>query len=283
MEQDCKRLEELLRVEIGSGPKLKAGLLLSGGVDSTTMGALLKKAGVRFSCYTAVFEHEDLKEASDLDAAKKAADFLRAKLYIANVNLEGAEEAFREVALIVGQEGVGGNQIVHASVGAAVYIALKKAREEGVKVVYTGMGADEIFGGYACFRDCEDLKAESIQLLGKLWEEDYRRDVAIAKALGIEVKTPYLAQEVVEFALALPVERKIYSEKNKIILRELAKDLGVPNEIVERAKKAAQYGSAVDKALEKLVKREGMKNKTEYIESLKGSEISKRGKEGGRK
>lgn len=100
-----------------------------------------------------------------------------------------------------------------------------------------------------------------------MWQRDLARDAALGKNLGINVRVPFLDDELIKAAMGIPGEKKINSQHKKLILREIAEELGLPKEIAWRQKQAAQYGSGFDKAMEKLAKKVGM-SKSEYVKSL---------------
>ena len=99
-----------------------------------------------------------------------------------------------------------------------------------------------------------------------MWDRDLVRDFNLAKELNIQVKTPFLDKDLIEYAMKLPGDWKIVEEKKKVILREVAEEfLG---EFAWRKKKAAQYGSCFDKAIAKLAKKNGFKLKKDWLDSL---------------
>jgi asparagine synthase (glutamine-hydrolysing) len=103
---------------------------------------------------------------------------------------------------------------------------------------------------------------------------DLRFEKLISKNFGLKLSVPYVDKKLSTFALNLSAEQKISGEINKKILRELAIELGLGSEIALRPKKAAQYGSNFDKALEKLARANGFKTKTAYLSSIqKNSKI----------
>lgn len=288
MEAHCAELNKLLLGAVGKNlPKEKIALLFSGGIDSTLLAALLKRAGADFTCYTTAAE--GIAQASDLEAAKMAAKNVGAELRVAKISLGEIEEILPKVAAIIGQarlrtgtpravhstahprpSGSATPQVVHAGVALTVYFALRQASADGARVAFTGMGADELFGGYAEFRKCGAARKECEKFLQRLYDVDFPRDKAIAGEFGIEIKTPYLDKDVVDFALSLPEECRIDKKTlaNKIVLREVAMRLGVGKEVAQRAKKAAQYGSGIDRAIEKIAKMKKFKSKTEYVQAM---------------
>jgi asparagine synthase (glutamine-hydrolysing) len=87
---------------------------------------------------------------------------------------------------------------------------------------------------------------------------------------NIELRLPFTNLQVVNFALSLPLKLKILSPTDwleKRVLRKVAEDFGLPEFITNKAKKAVQYSSGVDKALRKLAKRENL-NSYEYCRKI---------------
>ncbi|MCX6799420.1 MAG: diphthine--ammonia ligase, partial [Candidatus Diapherotrites archaeon] len=156
---------------------------------------------------------------------------------------------------------------VDAGIALPLFIACGRAKKRGVKAVFSGQGADELFLGYARFKSSSDLEADSAAALGKLLRSDLRWNRAIAEANGLKLETPFLGKKIMKFAGSLPNSQKISGGRNKVILRELAGALGIPPEFAERGKTAAQYGSNSDRAIERLAKKEG-KTKSWYIAGL---------------
>ena len=101
-----------------------------------------------------------------------------------------------------------------------------------------------------------------------MWRQDFERDFAVAQSLGITFKAPFLAHQVIVESMKLHPMFKIDGSNNKLIIREIAAELGLEQEYAYRKKRAAQYGSNVDKALEKLARQHGFEGKKEYLKSL---------------
>jgi asparagine synthase (glutamine-hydrolysing) len=150
---------------------------------------------------------------------------------------------------------------VHVSVALPLYFVCKHAKKESV--LMTGQGADELFGGYARY-----LKIP-YEKLNEVLEEDYqnlisdgiRRDRAIAESFGLRIAFPYLDDAVIRIAKGTSAEEKIKQVDDKkirkYILRQAAIELGLPENIANREKKAAQYGSGVMNLIKKMAKEKG--------------------------
>ena len=121
------------------------------------------------------------------------------------------------------------------------------AREATHPLLLCGQGADELFGGYDRFRRdgaAPDLAAEVVELQARLPQ----REQVLARHFGREVACPFLDGKVITAAEAFPQAERI-TAPGKAPLRAAAAWLGLPMAIVQRPKKAAQYGSGAQKAL----------------------------------
>jgi asparagine synthase (glutamine-hydrolysing) len=86
----------------------------------------------------------------------------------------------------------------------------------------------------------------------------------------VDLRLPFVDSDVVRFSLSVPASLKIESARDKLrkrILRQVARNLGIPLSIAERPKKAVQFSSGVDKALKLLANKKGFTQRS-YIESV---------------
>ncbi|MEM0372611.1 MAG: diphthine--ammonia ligase [archaeon] len=239
---------ELKKLLATSLPKEHAALLFSGGVDSTILAKLMKDKGVSFEAITVGGER-----SSDVENARKAAKTLGIKLHVKTISKKEVEKKIPELITVIGEINP-----VKTGVGLVKLIALEEAKKHGFVCAVTGSGADELFAGYARMR-------ENTQEQCKKLAENYFKDndylFKIADHAGVKLILPFMKKEVADFALSLPLEHKVDEKANKVILRKLACELGL-GEHAERKKTAAQYGSGIDKMMEKLAK---PKTKTQYL------------------
>ncbi len=145
------------------------------------------------------------------------------------------------------------------------YLSAEQARIDDVRVLFSGGGSDELFGGYERYMRAHNLNSDLLSSILKLYEQDLYRDDVVTMNNGIELRLPYLDKAVVSYGLRIPSKYKIADGRNKIIVRDIARDLGIDISLSERKKRAAQYGSRMDQAIEKLAKKKGFKNKNEYL------------------
>ena len=250
-------------------PKGKIGILFSGGIDSTFLAFALKKlkqtgrTRTDFICYTAAFSDKAIKTSEDLIYSKKIAKDYCFKLRTKTINLDKTERWLKRVVSVLDD-----TNVVKVGVGITGSVALKPARLDGVKVVFTGLGSEELFAGYERHRQSPDINRECLAGLKQIYERDCYRDYILCKEAGFELRLPFLDRDVIDYSLKIPARFKL-KEQNKIILREIAKDIGIDNEYAQRKKRGAQYGSKFDRAIKKLSIINGFKYKSDYLKSLK--------------
>ena len=234
-----KTVEKLLEKAILKIPKKKVGLLFSGGVDSLALAFYLKKLNYDFTCYTV-----GIKNSKDIERAKEISNALN---YKHKVKIISPSEIPKHLGKIVPL--LKSTSPVDVSVGLTTYLASSLAKEN---IVISGLGSDEIFGGYSRHKDSKDLNKDLKEGLDRAYNGDLVRDATLAKALKKEIFAPFLDKALVDYALKIPASKKISKETNKLILRELLIKNKVPKEFALRPKKAAQYGSGFDKVITKL-------------------------------
>lgn len=241
-------------------PKEHFGIFFSGGVDSTLLAFICKQAGARFTCYSV-----GLENSPDIIESKRVAECLGLNLKQKTFTLEEVCEVFRKTAKIFLNNKIKPDTL-NIGVGSVVVAAVELAKKDEIKIFMGGLGSEEIFAGYQRHLEAENVHKECWKGLKGMWRRDFIRDTTIAKALNITVLCPFLDEQLIIKSMGIPASKKINKEYKKIILREIAEELGIPKEFAWRKKKAAQYGSYFDKALEKLTKKGRFKTKKELLE-----------------
>jgi len=224
------KLRKALRV------KGKVAIAFSGGLDSS----VIAKVASESAC--PVLYTVGLRGCKDFDAAVKAADILGLPLKLIEIKEKDVLEAVPLLAQVIAND----SKLI-ISYELPLWFVCKNCKEN---VVVSGQGADELFGGYAKY---QKLKAEELLAKLKIDSEAVKNEGvvlerAIARHFGKGLLTPYLDNDIFSFALTLPLEEKINGGERKIILREVARLLGL-GEISQRKKRAAQYGSGIAKIL----------------------------------
>lgn len=238
-------------------PKKKFGIMFSGGVDSSLIALICKQANADFICYTIGYG----ETARDVEWAKKVAKDLGLNLKIKILSFDEAKKYIVKTAKLLGEIE---RPVVHAGVGAVVMAAADLAKKDKVNILFGGLGSEEIFAGYERHKG-KNINDECWFGLKRMIEGDLKRDFLVSKEMKINVLTPFLDKEVIKTAMKIPGSKKMNKEYKKVILREIAEELGLSKEFAWRKKKAAQYGSRLDKAIKKLA---GKQQKGDYLKSL---------------
>lgn len=227
----------------------KIGVLFSGGLDSSLLAHLVKThvKDVDISLYTVgtVLSHDMIK-------AKQAASILNLRLKPVVIGGGDLEFALPRVARIIGS-----THPVRLSYTLPLYLAMKSMDEE---LVMSGQGADELFGGYSRYLRMGEgeLEANLKGDVDELMHGDIAMDHAIAGHFHKVLATPFLDGEVVTRAMCIPARFKVRDGRRKIVLREVAMELGLSPELAGREKKAVQYSSGIIKELRHMARRRGM-------------------------
>jgi asparagine synthase (glutamine-hydrolysing) len=277
--EDAKKLLELLDSSVAESCVPETGIVFSSGIDSLIV-AMLASKHAKVTAYTC-----GLPGAPDLLYAKACAN-LGFKLKVIDLTDEMIEEALPKIVAAIGDRNP-----VKVAVEVPFYFTSKKAKEDGFSVMLCGQGSDELFGGYSRYIDglqengysgVADTMTFDIE---NIYPSQVDKDIVTCKANGIELRAPYLNKKFTEYARSLPIELKIAEsdeykctdlacEKKyvrKFILRKVGELIGVPNEILHRSKKAAQYGSGTQKAVERIARSRGYREKakaagrTDYV------------------
>jgi diphthine-ammonia ligase len=241
----------------------KLGILFSGGVDSTTLLQICKDLGKDVTLYTAAVIDKERKMPEDLEWAEKAAEKYKVKLRVKKISSKDAEKYLKKIVPIIED-----NNPVKVGVALAFYLASELAREDGCKVIFSGLGSEEIFAGYERHKLSYDINKECVSGLLKIYERDLYRDDTITMAQNLELRVPFLDEKLIKYSLRIPAKYKLKDEKNKIILRKIAEEMGVPKEIAWRKKRAAQYGSNTHKTIKKLAKKNGYSRISDYLKQF---------------
>ena len=226
------------------------GVLLSGGLDSSIVSAVARKYAARR------IETEDLSEAwwprlhsfavglkgsPDLVAAQKVADHIGTVHHEVIFSIQEGLDAISDVIYHLETYDV---TTVRAS--TPMYLLARLIKSMGVKMVLSGEGADEIFGGYLYFHKAPDAKSfhdETVRKLDKLYLYDCLRANKSLAAWGIEGRVPFLDKEFLDVAMSLNPEDKMASDgrMEKWILRKAFEDM-LPESVAWRQKEQFSDG-----------------------------------------
>lgn len=216
----------------------KLGIFLSGGLDSSIVTTLSQKYHNNIYYFILGASGED-----DARMAKLMVNKLGLK-NVTRVPIPKNHELKKFLQEVVYHTESYNPSII--SNGLATYLLSKEARKQGVKVILSGEGADELFGGYHYGLDNKQWKLIQSSLISDLHFTELRRLDLTSMAHSVEVRCPFLDQKVTGFAKNLKSESVFKFNKNKIILRATFAHL-LPNEIATRKKMSFDVGSGIRK------------------------------------
>lgn len=235
------------------------GILFSGGLDSSLIARICEEFGKSPALYSVGME-----DSKDFEYIQRSKKFFDLKIKYREINSIDIIRYAKKVISVIED-----CSPMSVGIGIPLYVACEMAVKDGSKVVLSGQGADELFGGYHRYLsiDTELLERELVRDLENLQNSGIKRDLAIAKANSLELGTPYLNEDVINVALSIDLGLKIKEGNRKYILRKIAERHDLPEFIINREKKAIQYSTGVDKALRKAAKREN-KRVGDYLKDL---------------
>jgi asparagine synthase (glutamine-hydrolysing) len=230
------------------------GLLISGGLDSSVIAAV----AARFS--SSRVEEDDrvpawwprqhsfaigLKGAPDLGPARRVADAIGSVHHEIHFTVQEGLDALSDVIYHLESFDI---TTVRAS--TPMYLMMRKIRATGIKMVLSGEGSDEVFGGYLYFHkapDARELHEETVRKIQKLHLYDCLRANKAAMAWGVELRPPFLDREFLDVAMMMDPAVKLprnarYSRPiEKYPLREAFRGM-LPDEVLWRQKEQFSDG-----------------------------------------
>ena len=230
------------------------GVLLSGGLDSSITSALAKKYSknriesndVKSAWYPQLHSFAvGLKGSPDLIAAQKVADHIDSIHHEITFTVQEGLDAIRDVIYHLETYDV---TTIRAS--TPMYLMARVIKSMGIKMVLSGEGADEIFGGYLYFHKAPDSKEfheETVRKLDKLYQYDCLRANKSLAAWGIEGRVPFLDKEFIDVAMRInPKDKMITSKKmEKWVLRKSFEKY-LPESVAWRQKEQFSDGVGYD-------------------------------------
>jgi len=243
-----KALEDAVHRQLMSD--VPYGVLLSGGLDSSVISAIAKKyAAFRIESQNSETAYwpqlhsfaVGLIGSPDLAAAQKVADHIGTVHHQIHFTVQEGLDAIRDVIYHLETYDV---TTVRAS--TPMYLLSRVIKSMGVKMVLSGEGADEIFGGYLYFHKAPNARAfheETVRKLGKLHLYDCLRANKSLAAWGVEGRVPFLDKEFLDVAMRINPEEKMAKNgrMEKWIVRKAFEDY-LPESVVWRQKEQFSDG-----------------------------------------
>ena len=226
------------------------GVLLSGGLDSSIISAIAKKyaskriesGNVQDAWWPQLHSFAvGLVGSPDLAAARKVADHIGTIHHEINFTVQEGLDAVRDVIYHVETYDV---TTIRAS--TPMYLLARVIKSMGVKMVLSGEGADEIFGGYLYFHkapNAEEFHKETVRKLDKLHLYDCLRANKSLASWGVEGRVPFLDKEFMDVAMRLNPKDKMAGngKMEKWILRKAFEDY-LPESVTWRQKEQFSDG-----------------------------------------
>ena len=222
-----KALEDAVRRQLMSD--VPYGVLLSGGLDSSVISAIAQKYAphrIEDDSQSPAYWPRlhsfavGLKGAPDLEKARMVADYIGTVHHEINYTIQEGLDAIRDVIYYIETYDV---TTVRAS--TPMYLLARVIKSMGIKMVLSGEGADEIFGGYLYFHkapNAEEFHEETVRKLSKLYMYDCLRANKSLSAWGVEGRVPFLDKEFLDVAMRTNPSAKMCPGKEieKKIVRE---------------------------------------------------------------
>ncbi|MEH0828354.1 MULTISPECIES: asparagine synthetase B family protein [unclassified Micromonospora] len=216
---------------------LTVGVVLSGGLDSAL--ALLHVRELHPDCVAVTV---GVPDSPDVAYARRLAADL-------GVPHEVIELRPRDIRLAEVREAIRISELTEYGdiINAVVTVPIfRRLRELGIKVVLTGDGSDELFGGYPMYRQIGPERARRLFLhrIRNLCRTELQRVDRASMGHGVEARVPFLDLSVVELAMRLPLALKMREGQEKWIVRRAFADL-LPDYIRRRPKSPMSYSSGL--------------------------------------
>ena len=226
------------------------GVLLSGGLDSSVISAIaaryashrVENGGATEAWWPRLHSFAvGLKGAPDLAKAKLVAEHIGTVHHEINYTIQEGLDAIRDVIYFIETYDV---TTVRAS--TPMYLLARVIKSMGIKMVLSGEGADEIFGGYLYFHKAptaDEFHKETVRKLSKLHLYDCLRANKSLSAWGVEGRVPFLDKEFLDVAMTIAPDYKMCPGKEieKKVVRNAFSDM-LPEEIAWRQKEQFSDG-----------------------------------------
>ncbi|MBN1375140.1 MAG: asparagine synthetase B [Dehalococcoidia bacterium] len=238
----------------------RAAVLVSGGVDSCLVAYIANKValkkGIQLVAYTGGVEG-----SVDIEYAEKFTREMGIEHKVRRLTQDDIDKLIPRVVHAVEER-----DFVQVEAGIGVFAAVEWACNDGFKIILSGQGPDELWGGYSWYpeviaKDGYDVLVERMR--GDLDRSDIEtldREIRIAMAHGAYMVFPFIESEIVALARSVNPRLKIKSADDRVGKhphRDAAKKLGLPTLFADRSKEAAQHGTGIHNKLDSVARKHG--------------------------
>jgi asparagine synthase (glutamine-hydrolysing) len=176
------------------------GVLLSGGLDSSIISAVAQKYVEKNPGMPRLHSFSiGLEGSPDLAAAKVVADFIKTKHHSYVFTIDEGLNAYRDVIYHLETY-----DVTTIRAATPMFLMSRKIKTLGIKMVLSGEGADEVFGGYLYFHKCpnkEEMQSELVRKVKGLYKFDCLRANKSTMAFGLEARVPFLDKEFLDYSM----------------------------------------------------------------------------------
>jgi asparagine synthase (glutamine-hydrolysing) len=198
-----------------------------------------------------------VEAAKDITQARITAESLNLPLTIRMFTAEDVQEALPTILSLIGRV-----DVLHTELAIPHFFAARCAGNFGIRTLFSGQGADELFGGYAK-HEKQLIEADEQAVITQmatdfhlLHQRTLPLMTKIVRHFNLQLVTPFLDPTIQDFSSTLPLSCKIVQTNEGVIrkrvLRLLANSLELPSQVVNAPKRALQYGSGANRILETL-------------------------------
>lgn len=232
----------------------RVAMAFSGGLDSSLIAFLTRELGLKVELYAALIE-----DAPEIEGVSEAARLLDLPLNLEVREMDSILGELDEILWFIEEP-----DRMKLEVAMPLYMAAMKAYRDGHRMIFSGQGSDELFGGYRKFlsilgeKGWNGLDNAIKEAVKNSYRINFERDEPVITGVGLTGRFPYTDRNLTCFGLKLSPKLKIYGEGDNLrkrILREAALKLGLPKPLALKQKRSAQYGSGVHYAITKIAKK----------------------------
>lgn len=239
-------LDAIKQAVITTIPQKNIGIAFSGGVDSTLVAKICTDLGYNVTLLTIGFP-----ESHDILFAKQVNEYLKLPHNVLEINSKYFSRVISYIHNVINTENLSWNENC-----IAFYYVSELAKSLDIKIVVTANGIDELFCGYNAYRNAILLGEDEVNRLMdyKLENEQNMMKAVnlVASQFGVKILQPLLSENFIKFSKSVPIIEKIHDADDlmrKHAIRQLAFEIGLPEFVANKRKKALQYGSKIHKHL----------------------------------